>query len=82
MDGASSFMMKRGKAESTRPGRVVRWAARQRRTFAFGADGLPTGGGDRQIADCSAAILGSAASRKLSAYICVICGFSVGEWPL
>ena len=33
---------------------VVRWAARLRRTLAFGAVGLPTGGGDPQIADCSA----------------------------
>ncbi len=45
---------KGSQAESTRPGRVVRWAARLRRTLAFGSVGLPTGGGDRQIADCSA----------------------------
>ena len=36
--------------------------------------GCPPDGGDRQIADCSAANLGTAASRKLSASICVICG--------
>ena len=34
----------KGEAEPTRPGRVVRWAARLRRTLAFGADGLLTGG--------------------------------------
>ena len=36
---------------------------------------LPTGGGDRQIAAGSADNLGTAVSRKLSAPICVICGF-------
>ena len=51
MDGASPSKKKRIEAESTRPGRVVRWAERQRRTLASGADVLPTGGGDRQIAD-------------------------------
>jgi len=35
----------------------------------------PPVGGDRQIADCSAANLGTATSRSLSASICVICGF-------
>jgi len=37
--------------------------------------GFPPVVGDRQIADCSAANLGTATSRSLSASICVICGF-------
>ena len=65
----------RGEAEPTRSGGVVRWAERQRRTLASEDAVLPTGGGDRQIADCSAANLGTATSKELSASICVICGF-------
>ena len=73
---------KKGEAEPTRPGRVVRWAARQRRTLASGDVVLPTGGGDRQIADCSAANLGTTESRKLSGSIWVICGLCDGRATL
>ena len=50
MEGAPPSIKKRGEAEPARPGRVVRWAARLRRTLAFGADGLLTGG--RRSSDC------------------------------
>jgi len=51
MEGTTPSKQERSEAEPTRPGRVVRWDARLGRTLAFGAVGLHTGGGDRQIAD-------------------------------
>jgi len=77
--GPDPSRSEKGQAEPTRPGRVVRWAARLRRTLAFGAVGLPTGGGDRQIADASAAnprydLFVSARSSLRICVICVICG--------
>jgi len=44
--------------------------------------GFPPVGGDRQIADCSAVTPRQRPSMNLSAFICVICGFSVAmcEW--
>jgi len=54
VDGATPPIKENGQAEPTRPRRVGRWKVRRRRTLASGVDVLPTGGGDRQIADCSA----------------------------
>jgi hypothetical protein len=53
-DGTTAPNHERGQTEPTRPGRVGRGEGRLRRTLAFGADWLPPGGGDRQIADGSA----------------------------
>jgi len=82
MDGATSSKQEKGEAEPTRPGRVVRWVAWLRRTLAFGADGLSTGGrrsSDRRSVPPS--ISGYAAPRQREP-LRVLCVFAVflGRW--
>ena len=75
IEGASPPKSKRGKADPTRPRRVVPGEAWLRRTLAFGADGLSPGW--TAIARSLAvppSISGIGTSRSPSAFICVICG--------
>ncbi len=66
-----------GEAEPMRPGRVGRWEARRRRRLRPKLTRFSPADGDRQIADCSAGTLRHCriTSVRLSASICVICGF-------
>jgi len=77
-DGNTDFLMDGSKAEPTRRRRVGRWEAWLRRTLAFGAFRLLTGGrrsSDRRLFCRQSAALPPPVSLRLSASICVICGF-------
>lgn len=77
MDGAPLSKQEKGQAEPTRPGRVGRWEVRLRRTLAFGADGLPTGGrrslDRRSVPPSFSGTAATPAHAIICVYLCDLC---------